>query len=332
MRPVPPEEAPWVRLVNKGVGPVRWLLILAIVSASLLVCDYWSAYLAVYTGPESQYKTLTYGSSMVPWEEYCSARGASWPVWRVRLFANWSAWPWVRQAEDTEEFTKAIAYHHAFWLGLAFLVATLWARRPLLWIVGIFAATQYAWTPFARGLLFPWDAPALAFWTAAVLMESRPGLRPWLLLLVPIGVGFKETIALAALFPLFRTDQPFKGRVRDVGVLILGCMAVRLGITAAVTGNVFSSTLSTHFLGVSTTGHHWFLTHNLEALGKIGPWLTSGGMMAALFLLPGARHRAIGGIFFASLMLFGVIGEYRLTQEMIPLFLMAYQTTQGGEK
>ena len=147
-------------------------------------------------------------------------------AWRPRLFstglAAWTVSISTRLIEDNLIFSAetplelAVGLWTAFWfIIIALSLVWFFKRRSLFYIFGIFAGISFGYMDIARMKLalrlYPWDMPALFFFTIFVLFFIQKRYL-WLLVIIPLGVGFKESIMILC-FAFLVAELPWKKRL-----------------------------------------------------------------------------------------------------------------------
>lgn len=229
------------------------------------------------------------------------------------------------------KFGQAVGAYEAVGLFFAMILMILFFKNPLLCIVALAAGVSYRWTPAAEGFIFPWDAPMLSIW-AGILVLSQSRYRKWLPVAAGLAMGFKETIILAALIPLF--DVTISKRERFNRFLITGCtcVAVKVLIDIAVGNPVPLFTMWSHYPTPCRTGEYWLVHRNINTLMQLNlnhTIFSAGGLIVAAFLLPVSKmSRSIVLTYIPFMFAFCVITEARLWNEMIPVILFGLRRTE----
>ena len=253
-------------------------------------------------------------------------------AWRSRVLSLWAA-RWLADAYPLlPQFatslpglgwqTIAIAQWLALWfLGIAAVCIAAYRERALFQILGTYACVVFGYSVGPDLRIYPWDMPALAVFALVVALVHRERSPHWILLAIWIGMGFKETAAVLSLFPL-ALDLSWRRRLLWAGATLLGCALVKVGIDVATQNSAVGFTMA--FDSFYDEGPLWWW--NLRELGEGYPLAINGGTLLAFLLLPNANRtlvtfKLIALTFFAGNFLFGVITEYRVWFEMIPLAL-----------
>lgn len=222
------------------------------------------------------------------------------------------------------KFGQAVGAYEAIGLFLAMIIMMLFFKNPTFCIVALAAGVSYRWTPAAEGFIVPWDTPMLSIW-AGILVLSQSQYRKWLPVAAGLAMGFKETIILAALIPLF--DTTIKKRERFNRFLVTGftCVAVKVIIDIAVGNPVPLFTMWSHYPTTCRTGEYWLVHRNINTFMRIELnhiIFTAGGMIVAgLMVCKSKMCRSIVLAYIPFMFAFCVITEARLWNEMLPVIL-----------
>jgi len=260
-----------------------------------------------------------------------------WPeslvqAWRPRVLSLllarglWSVAPWLPELPTSLPAptleTLAIAWWVAAWFAA---IGGLWiaarGERALFPILGTYACVVFGYSAGLDLRIYPWDLPALAVFVlfVALVHLRRP---PWqIALAICAGMAFKETAVVLALFPL-ALDLSWRRRALWAFATLAGCLAVKVGLDLATGNTAVGLTMATG--SFYDEGSLWWWNLRQLALGL--PLAVNGGTLLGFLLLPHASRtivafKAIALAFAAGNFLFGVITEYRIWFEMIPLAL-----------
>jgi hypothetical protein len=119
--------------------------------------------------------------------------------------------PGADQAQ-IERLANVFGLYHALWLLMLFVVIVFALRYSLFINLGIFAGLMYDFSPGSGPYFFPWDVPAMFFFTLAALLFERRQI--WLMMLVVCaGAFFKETVLACALLVLFAGQWKWSKRI-----------------------------------------------------------------------------------------------------------------------
>jgi len=180
--------------------------------------------------------------------------------------------------------------YHASWLLLLFVCLVFALRYSLFINLGIFAGLMYDFSPTSGPYFYPWDMPAMVFFTLAALFFERR--QTWLAVaLVCAGAFFKETILVCGLLVFFAHHWKWKKRILVfislVAVYVLGkeWMVRELGVQAAM----FSVNNALYFHGpFNPLTLLYNFTQNLKALFTLKLnsviFVNAGTLVAVLIL------------------------------------------------
>ncbi|MDA0335835.1 MAG: hypothetical protein O2782_11765 [bacterium] len=254
-------------------------------------------------------------------------QGELWQAWRSRVLSiNPARWvvdlsthlPALPNKLDHP--LGSLARGVGLWVALWFAATNIcfvatFGRRSLLFLFGTFAAVAFGYMPGIGIRVYPWDMPALFFFSAWICLYHRRQLG-WAVVLIPIAVAFKESAGVLCLAPLI-IDGDIRARLRLVAAGAAGAMVAKVGTDLVSANSAVGATMM----------YSWDLfSNNLGSLFEPLSCFINAGTFVALFLLP-ANHRAVNhmramaGMVFAGNMVFGSITEYRIWFEAIPLAL-----------
>jgi hypothetical protein len=296
-------------------------------------------YQAVIVAPESSDNIRSFYSFSDGLQGYGELKTA----WRGRLFSNAMAWQvdraalYISNRWGTPSINRTARFAIALWTALWFMAVggvylLGFKRRAALYILGTFVAISFGYMPrFATTRVYPWDLPALLAY-ALFLVLFLKNKYVWLLVLLPVATGFKETAAVMCVAFLLAPDLEPRSRWRMSLGSAASCMAVKLGIDVP-TGS--APPLFTMETGVGGAPGGPYLLRNLTDPLSLFVLLANAGMLASLFILPAkdAKGRALkiaAAMFAAGNLVFGIIGEPRIWFEMIPFGLYAIETSVYG--
>lgn len=246
------------------------------------------------------------------------------PTWRTRLLAPMVS-GWLMDAAGgnlsnaaSNEFQNVFGFYHASWLFLLFLALILFRKDALLVMLGVFGGLMYNYTFPAGMYYYPWDMPAMFFFTLACLLYDR---RQYGLLLATVYVGslFRETILCCTLLFLLDGQWPWLKRIG-------GFLGIFVAAVASTKLLVFHYHVQTGMVA-----WHAFQTHelfrNVRALFSVQPnhvlFVDAGSLFPAM-LLPWRSRRDIVLkmvmlAFIAGQFLYGLNTEIRVWYELFPL-------------
>ena len=257
-------------------------------------------------------------------------------AWKTRLFSNVLAWQAARLSTfitDRMEIgnisrpeRSAVAFWTAAWFAASALLYVLYFKqRAALYVLGTFAALTFGYMlrlPNTR--IYPWDMPTVLIFQLFLILflENRFG---WLLILLPLGMGFKETAGVLCLGFLLSDELPRAARWKTFVVGVVLCALVKLAIDLFTRSNSPLFTMETGPVGgLSVT----YLLQNLGTLRLPLFYLINAGTLLAFLLLPAPTRKIralklIALAFSLGNFLFGIVEEYRIWLELIPFALYA---------
>lgn len=304
-----------------SASAVRDWVVLALLALALCVCTYHLTASLAFLHPDNAHTFVTAHLDDIRYGELRQE-------WRPRVLSIGSAdviaeFLWKQGIRDAlTHLPLTIGLHSAFWL-LLVNAALLWAfrRRAVVLMWGVFAAVVFGYCPGVVDRVYPWDLPALFFFTAFVACYHRRiyGALP---VIVLAGLLFKETTAVLCL-AFFFLDIPVKTRVRYAVVTAALFVAVKVIADLAVGNPVpfFSMTVRPPDGGTTRA------MENLRIVARAAlahPVFINAGTLVALAVVsarnPAARMaRWVAAAFAVNTLAFAVINEYRIWIELAPL-------------
>ena len=242
-------------------------------------------------------------------------------VWRLRIFSNYFASFFVTKNSPIESLAKGVGQWSAFWFALCGLVYMLWEKRFwLVMIFGTFGALCYGFMPPSGYRLYPWDMPAMFFYCLLFLICRYRWPLPALSIVI-LGSGFKETIAICSVVFLFWESLSIGKRISLLMAAIGGCILLRVLIDVFIVGGTVHT-----FLGLVDRMPLELFDNMRRFLSKtwFHPLLINSGTLLIFFLLPTKDRddlmwKTVTLIFLAIVMIGGIVTEYRIFWELIPL-------------
>jgi hypothetical protein len=254
-----------------------------------------------------------------------SRAGAWWLSGRFMDAADGRAW-----IKTVGDFKNVIAFYNAAWLGMTFLLLIFFVDNALFLLPLVFAGMCYTLIPFDYCTIYPWDMPAMFFFTLSCLLWLK-GKYFWMLPVIVLGTWFKETIAVTALLWFFTP----MGRVRQCGLFATAacaCLLLKLWVTHRVTGHaqIFTEDFSRqHGAGIFGT----FLV-NLQSLRPHWnhPVFANAGTLAVALCLPakdriGRGIKTVLAVFCVGQLFGGYIRETREFLEALPITAIFLERT-----
>jgi len=300
--------------LRHGLG---WLLLAAALAAILHA-------IASASAPLHHHTSQTFLYLGEGWDEYLARWDEPW----VSRIGSTALGYLLTDAPTVEQFSVRVGW----WVVLWFLaISGLWIGYLLDWrlralaMLANFSAISFAYLPAILGgeatRIYPWDLPALFFMTLALLLIERPAPRVVCALVVFVGMFMKETVGLVFLLPLVRKE------LRTALFLLMAAVAGRL-LAKAITGWQpgfvelvgYCSPEEPNALRIWYNLRYCFQwEHAFHPLFINAGWL----LAAPLFMKKSGRPMLLlmGG-FVALTLLCGVIHEYRIWLEAMPMALL----------
>jgi hypothetical protein len=192
----------------------------------------------------------------------------------------------------------------------------------------------FGYCPGIVNRVYPWDLPALFFFSAFVACYHRKVYRA-IPVVILLGLLFKETTAVLCLSFLF-LDIPMRDRLRYFIVTAVLFVVAKVSIDLAVRN-------PTPFFSMTTSrpsGGGPRIMANLRTLATASlahPVFINAGTLVALAILPGRSRtltmlRWLAIAFTVNTFFFAMIDEYRIWFELAPLavYALASRFEAGG--
>lgn len=251
--------------------------------------------------------------------------------WRPRILSNFLVGRLINLLSNHYDFSFIIGLWTSAWLFIMFLLLICgFHEKAIFYIFGIFAGIAYGYTKsIGSPWVFPWDMPALFIYVVFLILVTKKKFV-FLIPFTPIAMLFKETAIVMIIAFLFVEDIPLKKRVLYLVMTAILCYLVKTGIDL-ITHNPSLFLTMTLKKGEDTLR----LLINLRTLVSLRldtPFLINSGLLLSLMILP-LRSKTIlmfklvAAVFIISNLIFGMITEYRIWFELIPLSLFGLQTT-----
>ena len=231
----------------------------------------------------------------------------------------------------TEDYRNCFGLYHAVWLFLLFLILLFMAEDPVFVMFGCFAGLFYMLTPRAFYYSYPWDIPSMVFFTLSYLLWLRQKYAG-MLVVIFFGTLFKETVAVTA-FLFFFTHLVWRKRFLYFGIAAVSTCLLKVAVTMAVDGKIEIQTAAVTSHGSSgtyltmVTGLQEIFTPNVNHF----IFLNAGTFLVALFLPMRTQiqkgTKTILIIFFAGQLLAGVMSEFRIMLEVLPVSILYLRRT-----
>ena len=255
-------------------------------------------------------------------------------AWKTRLFSNMLAWvdgrlglyimgrTFVRYVVDPRAFS--IALWTSLWFVLIAVVCIFFLkRRAVLYILGTYAAITFGYMPkVSTTRIYPWDMPALFIFTLFLFLFLNDKFQ-WMLVLLPLAMGFKETAGVLCVAFLFADGLSGKDKWKMFLASLVLCILVKLGIDMFTKSSSLFFTMET---GLGATSSDIYLIQNLGSFDSLQPFLINAGTLLSFIILSTPDKKIISlkvmAVLFAlGNFLFGAVIEYRIWFELIPFAL-----------
>jgi len=217
------------------------------------------------------------------------------------------------------DFKNLVGLYNAVWLGMVFLLLIFFADNAAFLLPLVFAGMCSSFLPLDDSSSYPWDMPAMFFFTLSCLLWLK-GKYGWMLPVIVLGTWFKETVAVTA-FLFFFTPM---GRRRQIGLFAgtaCACLLLKLWVTHGVLGHaeIVTEEFNQHggfgsfLLNLQTLGLHW--NH---------PIFANAGTLVVALCLP-MKDRIDRGIktvlamFCIGHLFGGALLEFREFMEVLPI-------------
>lgn len=252
----------------------------------------------------------------------------------ARRFASleWAkSWLFSKPVSDVNQIYARIGTWTAAWfLGYAALVYVF--RDRMLFLFAGALSIYWAYLPDVLGgagtRIYPWDLPAMWFLTAGVVAYFK--FKPVLPAVILIGLPFKDTTSTLLLLPLFdliasrfKDRNSIKLSVACLAAIVLGNFWVWVELGQRLPGavelvgwcspentNVVRFFYNLNFLFEKEINSALFICSGFFVVSLVLGLVNFKNSLKYLFLL---------GALSAGLMLAGVIHEYRIWLETVPV-------------
>lgn len=257
-----------------------------------------------------------------------------YPVWRSRIAGMWISGKLVDSAVENgqlkiEDAQRVFGMYHAVWLFLFFLMIIFLVKEPLFIITSCYACMLYMFTPRSSCYAYPWDIPAMLFFTLNYLFwrEKRYNL---MLVVMFVGYFFKETIIISGVLYFF-TDLSKWRKIQYLIATAAIAFILKVGITLGIDGKI--SLVTNQF--ISGNQGHLFKdsTFFINIVELMTPNLNhfifvNGGTFIISLLLPMRTQvekgtKLVLGAFFLASLLAGALKEFRIMLDILPISILA---------
>ncbi|MBN2544361.1 MAG: hypothetical protein JXB50_01105 [Spirochaetes bacterium] len=226
------------------------------------------------------------------------------------------------EIKDYEKFYVRVGIWTVFWLFLTFLIFIILRKNfSLFYMFGIFAALSIYFVSDEYARVYPWDMPMVFFYSLVILLTVKNQYK-WLVLILPIATGFKETAIILPFIFLVWKDASYKKRILYMAVTFLLCIAVKSYFSIITkNSNIFFT------MDIEPNIHKSFLLIFTSNFNKI--LFINAGTLFTFFILPTkdlyiSCLKVISLIFLICMFIFGHYHEYRIFLELAPFALYGF--------
>ena len=324
---------------------VRQILAIALISCALCLMLYYEVKAIAPIAPHSAQTFIGYSQGI----EFPVFESELGPMnlqksWKPRLFSNMlgslvTQHAVVDGAISGDQIAHLAGLYAAGWLALTFLLyIVFFGGASLIPILGTYAGVAFGYMPGIGDRIYPWDMPPVFFFTLFVCLLLKDKL-PYFLIFLPIATLFKETAIVLSVAFLF-VEGSAKKR------LLLFAAAIALSVGAKFVADVITQsqgrfTLDTRMLQANiryTLSGEFPHKEWYTWVSRINhPVFINAGLLVAFFLYPFQSRnawmlRTIVIIFVVGTLFWGVIFEFRIWYELIPILLVPlYQSQLTGK-
>ncbi len=272
--------------------------------------------------------TRAFYSFAVNLEDYSQTR----KEFRTRILSNFLAGrlkELIKLYVEPDDPQHVMLYLPSAWTAIWYMFSSIiliftFREKSIFYIFGLYAGISFAYLP-GMGItrIYPWDLPALFGFVVLVTLIEKQKLA-WLIGFVPIAILLKETIILLVIPFLFWDRKTVKQRLIYLFSTVL-LAAICKGLLDVLTKNPSPIVTMT----MTSSPSEFRLLENVESLLRLKsnhPIFINAGLLTSLLLLPYRTKQVISLkliaiTFTIGIFLFGLVIEYRIWFEMIPVAL-----------
>jgi hypothetical protein len=234
-----------------------------------------------------------------------------------------------KQKCEFDKLAARMSWWNALWM-LAAMIVVIFTFDSLLWTLGIFTGCMWAYMPLAMYNIYSYDGPILFFWVLMVIFATCKTKRKWFLPALLAAMLCKETALVCCIVPFMWTDLLTKLRIRKALIFLACGVALKVIVDLIVQNPIPFFSMTTCAGSVHPAcwieNMHKIAAHTLDT-----PWLAAAGMGIGLLFLPNNPEtliwKIIAIVFTCGIMVCGISTEYRIFQELIPVFIYCYGST-----
>lgn len=230
------------------------------------------------------------------------------------------------EIKDYQLFYHRVGLYTIFWLFLInFLFIFFKKNKAIFYMTALFLSLSYVYIPDTFARVYPWDMPALFFYTFALFLLLTNNYI-YLFFIIPIATGFKETAILLSFLFLLLNEKSFKEKILYTFIALFASILIKffLGIITENSALFFSmeSSLDSFYNAIK----------NIASIfnGELYSILFINGGLTVAFLLIPTKDKIVNGLKIISLLfiifnfIYGNIKEYRIFIELIPFSVYAF--------
>ena len=244
-----------------------------------------------------------------------------WLIDKLYDYSTQNPRPWTSGVWSLLPLPSIFAAYHASWLLLLFGLLIRYRADALLIILGTFSGLMLNLSITSWQYFFPWDLPSMCFFTWAILTYDNSRKIFPLMTIVWLGALFKETTLCCALLILLGEHWPVKKRIAGfVATIAAFAIAKKLLLLACAVPIQFFS--PDNFFSKLQLAHNFAVTFTHPGLNHVV--FVNAGTLLIVLVLPWRTYREmlfklIAVAFATGILLFGVIIEFRVWYEILPL-------------
>jgi len=224
--------------------------------------------------------------------------------------------------------TVLFSFYHSIWLLLLFLILVLHRKDALLIMVGTFSGLMYNFIMPSGQWFFPWDLPAMFFFTWAWLVYDKRSFFG-LFVVVWLGSLFKETILCCALLVLLGEHWQLKKRIAGfLAIVTVSLLTRKLFMSMyGVNTMIFAGNEAENIHDFFSKAWSCFVYSNLKDLFSLDldhVLFINAGTLFIMMMIPWRNRRDVVLkilviAFIIGQCFFGDFTEFRIWYEVLPL-------------
>lgn len=234
------------------------------------------------------------------------------------------------EIKDYELFYIRVGVWTVFWIFLTFIIFIFLRKNfSLFYMFGIFACLGIYFVPTEYARVYPWDMPMLFFYSLVVFLTAKD-LYKWLVIILPIATGFKETAMVLPFIFFVWNKVPFKTRFIYASVTFLLCAIVKIYLSLITQNSSLFFTMD-----IEPNIHKSFFLIFSENFYNV--LFINAGTLFPFLILPTKDSyinflKLISIIFLGCMFVFGHYHEYRIFIELAPFALYSFDKVLNNVK